>query len=289
METQKTNETNKRKKVNKNEEKEKELEVSDLQSLLKRISIPQSLVVNVYLFGSSAYGNTTSASDKDIILVAKEELDKKTTRKWKDMEWLHAHGWLQRLKDTFKDCRRDFIGYVDFQCWIYSPKTFQILLNNYVPFAVECMFLPKENVWMQMEEFHMPNPLDHASLSISYKMVAEAHFERAKLEFGDHHEKSQIKRGRFAKGRGELKLKTEPWNLYQSKKTLFHALRILEFGCQLVEHGKIKDLSAANQSKQMLLNVPGEEWDSHLAVFLPLYESALERFNYLVSGTSKAE
>jgi len=264
--------------VNKNEEKEKEfLEVSDLQSLLKRLSIPRTLVLNVYLFGSSAYGNATSASDKDIILVAKEELEKETTRKWKNMEWLHEHGWLPRLKDkdTFKDCHRDFIGYPDFQCWIYSPKTFQTLLNNYVPFAVECMFLPKENVWIQMEEFHMPNPLDHANLFISYQMVAEAHFQRAKLEFGDHQEKSQIKRGRFAKGRGELKLKIEPWNLYQSKKTLFHVLRILEFGCQLAKHGKIEDLSAANQFKQMLLNVPGEDWDPHLAVFFFHYMKLL--------------
>ena len=53
---------------------------------------------------------------------------------------MYEHAWVAKTPsavNAFKGSQRDFIGYPDFQVWIYTPDTFKALLSQYVPFAVE--------------------------------------------------------------------------------------------------------------------------------------------------------
>jgi len=245
----------------------------DEKQLLHDVGLKSQDVLSIFLFGSRAYGNTTSQSDYDFILVIKEDTEE--NYKWKNFNWLFDHGWVARRKDSFyNDCKRDFYGRPEYQCWIYTPETFQKMLQIYVPFALECLFIPKENVWKNVVDFQFKLPINRSLLHLSYSTVAEMHFERARIEF-------ETNRIGSAPEKGKYKLKIEPWNLRQSKKTLHHSLRILEFGCQLLETGKIYEISASNDLKLKILAVEGEDWESHLKVFLPLYNQLRQKLDSL--------
>jgi len=163
------------------------------------------------------------------------------------------------------------------------------MLNEFVPFAVQCLYLHLDCLWKKTIDFEIPK-MDHEKLKRSYLGVAEAHIERAKIEFEDRQEELQKpleKDGNTIKkkktpwgqpGRGPLKLKIEAWDLYKSKKTLLHALRILEFGSQLAETGTIYDFTKMNFVKPLLLAVESEQWLPHMEVFLPFFDSQKEKF-----------
>jgi len=155
----------------------------DLQKLLEIIGIESKEVVSCYLIGSKAYNNEKPTSDYDIILVVEESCP----RKWRGMNWLHDHGWVAKSdRGVYSKCKRDFYGCKEFQVWIYSAQTFQKMLNQYVPFAVECLFVPEKNIWKANLKFKLPNPMNSNLLYSSYSTVSEMHYERAKIEFGTH-------------------------------------------------------------------------------------------------------
>jgi len=58
-------------------------------------------------------------------------------------------------------------------------------------------------------------------------------------------------------------------------------LRILEFGCQMLEKEMIYDMSKANSMKAKLEAVNAEDWQSHMKVFEPMYEELKMRFKEL--------
>jgi len=259
-------------------------QIVDLESFLIQICMEQKHILNVYVGGSRAYGNNTASSDWDIFTIAAED----SGRRWKPLNWLYDHGWLihNPYAPLKVDCQRDFIGCDTFQTWIYTPKTWQALINAYAPFAVQCLFFPQQNVWKETVKFTLPSPIDKKKLFYSFAGVAELHFQRARLEFKTEHAEDDDEASIEAMKRIVLmhpgaRLQIQNWNIAQSKKTLHHALRYLEFGAQLAEKGVIYDITAANKSKKVLLDVVGDKWVDHLQVFAPLYETALDRFKSL--------
>ena len=102
----------------------------------------------------------------------------------------------------------------------YSRSGFQDALNNYEIGAIECMYLPDEMVLRQVWPFKNYK-WDKKEMSRRIITKASDSWHNAKMRLSDD-------------------------DLETSKKGLWHALRILLFGIQLKEHGKIIDFTEAN-------------------------------------------
>ena len=57
--------------------------------------------------------------------------------------------WIGYREDPWAHAQRAFIGCQDFQAWIHTQETWQIMIDNYVNFAIECCFLPLHCVWKE--------------------------------------------------------------------------------------------------------------------------------------------
>ncbi|CAK9093786.1 unnamed protein product, partial [Durusdinium trenchii] len=74
-------------------------------------------------------------------------------------------------------------------------------------------------------------------------------------------------------------------NVYKARKNTYFAFRLLDFGCQLAEHGCIIDLTAANSifssALQIweLLAIEAGDWDVVEAIFGHQFQKTRERFN----------
>lgn len=255
------------------------------------LAICDTCVDCVYLIGSRARGEELPTSDHDIIIVVNnEELwAQLPSRSWKNFRWLHDHGWVPRIysesthSNVFKECKRDYIECDDpsFNCWIYNHYSFSKMIEYFVPFAVECLFLPTRAIWREKFQFNIPPTLIPRNVEqcfVSFTQVAEAHRERSMLEFNQKNKREKINQ-RTMKLQGKMRLKPSPvWSLLASKKALIFSIRMIYLGVQLLESGKIMDYGAAQHVKQEILHVSGTCWVEHETIFTPLYHEALRLF-----------
>lgn len=64
----------------------------------------------------------------------------------------------------------------------------------------------------------------------------------------------------------------------RGKKSLFHSLRILTFGLQLAEEGKITDFGAANEWWWDIYTNPSTKYEDYLKQFRPIYNGLCTKF-----------
>jgi len=100
----------------------------------------------------------------------------------------------------------------------YSKSYFQKLLDAHEISALETYFQ-----FSHLSE-HFTFKLDLAKLRASFSQKASNSWVKAKKKL----------------------IVPEDYDPYVAKKSLFHSFRILDFGCQIAEHGKIVDYSSAN-------------------------------------------
>jgi len=104
---------------------------------------------------------------------------------------------------------------------IWTAAEFQRLLDAHDPSALECWFLPYEMaIRSHISIFNFK--LDLAKLRRAFSAKSSNSWVKAKKKIDVHGE----------------------WRL--GLKSLFHSLRLLEFGLQLAYGGRIRDYSAAN-------------------------------------------
>ena len=134
------------------------------------------------------------------------------------------------------------VGNEDFN--IYSTKTFQEKLNNNDISALECMFLDKKHI-----------------LKETIKFDFEINKENLKESLG------KLSSNSYAKCHKKLTVEKD-LNPYVAKKSLWHAFRIIMFGIQILETGKINDYTCANVLRDRILEMP-DNWDNIKFVFKP--------------------
>lgn len=118
--------------------------------------------------------------------------------------------------------------------------------------AIECVSLPEKNKWLEKIKFELVLDLD-----VLRKMV------------------SWIARLRMSMAR--KRMKGEP---YKAKKCIFHGLRYLTFGIQLVNHGRIVDYSEANHYLKEIMDFPSDDWEDLSKVFAKqTFPQLREKFN----------
>jgi len=263
----------------------------NLDLLQERLKIKVSdHILNVYNIGSRLYGTANANSDYDMIVILASE----GHRKWlTNMRWLVQNGWIPSSVAKVK-IKRGFEGFDDFQAWIFDPRTFQILLQYHVPFAIECFFAPETCIWKNSTHFKFE--LNPTLLQESYTEVAKSHwkigcsqikemqkeYKKANPVIEKENEPSSSKssRRKIEAPSKKQESKYSPIQIYKSRKLLHHAMRMLMFGCQLLEHGKIVNFSEANPLRQELMSFEcavADGWDPYELKFEPIFMNLCEK------------
>jgi hypothetical protein len=108
----------------------------------------------------------------------------------------------------------------------YSRSGFIDAINNYQISALECIFLPDDKIVQKKMNFSM-NKFDVKELSKKIISTASSSWHFANLAYQDD-------------------------NIDSSKKNIYHALRILDFGIQIKENRKIVDYGSASLYKELV-------------------------------------
>jgi len=170
------------------------------------LNIDHSKILNIYPYGSKIYKTDDEFSDSDFIIVFKSSL---------------------LPSGAFKDnAISSFDREVQGTC--YSRSGFIDAINNYEISALECIFLPEDQIIQKKMNFGITkyNEKEFVKKIIS-KASSSWHF--ATLSYKDD-------------------------NIESSIKNVFHALRILDFGIQIKKNNKIINYSSMNVLHKEIYN-----------------------------------
>lgn len=126
----------------------------------------------------------------------------------------------------------------------YSISQFKQMIKDHDPCALECLFLPDD---CKYEEYKFDFKLDIEKLRRSFSQKSSNSWVKAKKKIDLHQE--------YKKG----------------IKSLFHSLRLLDFGIQIVNHGRIKDYTSANHYWVKIKEQNYTNWKEYKEYWQPEY------------------
>lgn len=126
---------------------------------------------------------------------------------------------------AFKDNAKSSDDY-EIQGTCYSRGGFIDAINNYQMSALEAIFLPEDMIVKKSFTFKM-NKFEEKQFTKKVITLASASWYNAILSYKDN-------------------------NYEYVDKNIYHALRILDFGYQIKEHGKIVDYGSSNFLKEQI-------------------------------------
>ena len=207
---------------------------SMILDILDLTGLTHSQVVSIYPYGSRVYGTHRPSSDWDYIVVA-------------------------------DDCEEKEYRSGDINAHTYSAQSFQQSLNLHHVSALECLFLPRDQVLMDRGSWTFA--LDTGML---------------RREFSAKTSNSWVK--------CRKKLTVEENQQWIGVKSLFHAMRIAEFGIQIAEDGGIQDyarsLSLWEEISHMASEMEAEglwDWAPFNTRYKPVYNGLMTRFRKLAA------
>lgn len=113
---------------------------------------------------------------------------------------------------------------------VYSDASFQKLLEQHDITALECIFSQETTYDFQ---------LDLHKLRRSISAVASNSFVKCKKKL----------------------MPGKDYNPYIGKKSLFHSMRILDFGIQIATFGRIVDFSSSNDLFHEIMDIESDDWE----------------------------
>jgi hypothetical protein len=152
----------------------------------------------------------------------------------------------------------------------YTPRRFQELIDAHEISVLECIFLPDDKICQKFidddgmefqEPIHFPPSssfiLDLNKLRISLSAKSSNSWVKAKKKIDQHQE--------YRLGR----------------KSLFHALRILNFGLQIAERGRIVDYSASNHYLRKIQEQGFDSWQPYKDYWQPIFNELKTQFRFV--------
>lgn len=166
--------------------------------MLKEIASLNDGIINVYTYGSHVYGTAREDSDRDFILVVKDDcnIDESIVSAWKDKA-------------------------VDLN--IFKKSDFINMIKSHEITALECLFLPG-HLSFEKENFSVFFELNKSVLRSSFSAKSSNSWVKAKKKF----------------------LVEKDYDPIIGKKSLWHSFRIMAFGIQIAQEGKISNFSVIN-------------------------------------------
>lgn len=146
-----------------------------------------------------------------------------------------------------KDLRKKSFNRININ--IFQEKNYISLLNKHKTSILECHFLPNEKILKLSKSFNLNLNMEALKLYIINKSLDD--WNRA--------EKSFIN--------GEIDF----------HKSIFHAIRSLDFTIQIIENKKILNYSSANNYWEDLVNCQFDSWESYNEYFEPIIYNLLTK------------
>jgi predicted nucleotidyltransferase len=140
---------------------------------------------------------------------------------------------------------------------IYSFNSFVEKVLMHKISALECIFLPKDKLLKFSKE--IPFVLNKKTLRESISEKASHSWVKSKKKF-------EVIQDR---------------NVYVAKKSLFHSLRIIDFGIQIAAKGKIDNYSSCKDLWEEIYTEPNEEWDFYKEKYQNYFNSQMTEFRKL--------
>lgn len=140
------------------------------------------------------------------------------------------------------------------QYTIYTQNTWQEKLNQHDVDAIETYFLPEAMRIKETMTFHVE--IDNRKIRESFSSTASNSWVKCK-------KKLTVEKD-FAPRVG--------------KKSLWHALRILDFGEQILMYGSIQYYDSMNHCYNEIVDDPSDDWEHFKKLYQPRYNALKTRF-----------
>jgi predicted nucleotidyltransferase len=205
------------------------------EQILRDFHLVDKEVLNIYPYGSRVYGTHSENSDYDFIIVMNKDV--------------------QEFSLTSND------GTINVH--LYSPDGFIEQLKGHKISALECFYLPKEQVLREQLRFFFPLNKETLRSSISEKASHS-----------------------WVKAKKKLEVEKDK-NVYIAKKSLFHSFRIIDFGKQIAQHNKIVDYASCNSLWEEIRDNPSEDWDTYKEKYHELHNTKMSEFRNLAPKSKR--
>lgn len=145
-------------------------------------------------------------------------------------------------------------SYHNINVTIYNELSFQDKLNQHKIGALECYFLPQDKLLKNEGKF---------KFILSKNILRESISEKASKSWVKSKKKFEVVQDR---------------NVYIAKKSLFHSLRIIDFGIQIASKGKIEDYSSCNHLWEEIYTNPADTWQPYKEQYQDFYNHQMTEF-----------
>jgi len=140
---------------------------------------------------------------------------------------------------------------------LYSISDFQDQLNNHKISALECFFLPKDKLLKSSNIF---------KFKLNKNLLRSAISEKASHSWVKAKKKLEVEKDK---------------DIYIAKKSLFHSLRIIDFGIQVAKNGKIIDYSSSNNIWNEIKDDGIDDWNFYKEKYQDVFNSRMTDFRKL--------
>lgn len=201
-------------------------------------------IICKFPYGSFTYGiKPTEYSDIDIVAIVDDSVD--------------FSAYYNEIYEEKIPKDDNYNMEVDTQ-YIKESNFIEMVKNHHI-IALESMWLPKEMI-----------------ISGTYDYEKYFEFDKWKLR----QTISSIVSNAWAKCHKKLTVEKD-YDFYRAIKSLFHCLRLLEFGIQIATYGKLVDYTVANHYWEDLWDkdiIPSHKWEDYKAMYQPQINALRSEF-----------
>lgn len=153
-----------------------------------------------------------------------------------------------------EDILEQHINIGEIEATIYGENEFQKMIDEHEISVLECLFLPQEFIVKQTKKFNF---------NLNLKKLRESLSKKSSNSWVKANKKFSIEKD---------------FNPYIAKKSLFHSFRILNFGIQIAQYGKIINYQEINNLLYEILDNPSEEWIDYKNKYQNSYNQLRSKF-----------
>lgn len=167
------------------------------------------------------------------------------------------HDFIVILKDGSQDKDSLDSSYHKINVTIYSEFSFQDKVNKHKISALECISIPDNLLLKNKKKFNFK--LDKGLLRENISEKASHSWVKAKKKF-------EVVQDR---------------DVYVAKKSLFHSLRIIDFGIQIAKNQKIINFASCNDIWEEIYCNESEDWSVYKDTYQSYFNSQMTEFRKL--------
>ena len=170
------------------------------------------------------------------------------------VDGISDYDYIVIVPDTMRHLDEQQFEYDNCQYTIHTAESWQTMLDRCDVDAIETYFLPEKFIVKESVVF-----------------IAELTKEKVRSSF------SHVASNSFVKCKKKLEV-PDSYNPTIGKKSLWHSLRIIDFGIQLMKYGKIVNYSSMNFLYNEIVKSDEVIWDYFKTKYKPIYNRMKTEF-----------